>query len=331
MREFYFSFSVTLVLLLLLHSSNPANSNAMLVNRIEGRVYDENRNPIVDANVELMDDVGGMLSHTRSTSGGRFSFFGVSSGRFKIKVLAPRSNLVPQTQDVEVVNLRANGSDTVYVDFYLRFDKRRGEVILGTPDAIFVQEVPAKARENYEKGLELLTNDSNKALEKFQEAAQIFPTYFDALSAIGRTYVNLKQYQKGYPFLLKAIDINSRSSSCYYSLSYAFLQLNEIPAAVEAAKAAVFINASLVDSQLLYGTTLRIAGNNEESEKALLKSKSLAKKPVPEIHWQLALLYNKLKRNDEAANELETYLKFQTDSSEKKKVTELIAKLRKTK
>ncbi|MGI9036769.1 MAG: tetratricopeptide repeat protein, partial [Pyrinomonadaceae bacterium] len=82
---------------------------------------------------------------------------------------------------------------------------------------------------------------------------------------------------------------------------------------------------------LLYGTLLRLNGDYQEAEKVLLKAKSLAKKPNPEISWQLALLYNKLKRNKEAANELETYLKIYPDSPDKKKVEDLIAKLKASK
>lgn len=41
------------------------------------------------------------------------------------------------------------------------------------------------------------------------------------------------------------------------------------------------------------------------------------------MHWQLALLYNQLKRYREAADELEVFLKVQADSKD----TELIKKL----
>src|SRR5947208_10944354 len=40
---------------------------------------------------------------------------------------------------------------------------------------------------------------------------------------------------RSYPYLLRAIDVNQRSAPTYYSLSYAFYQLKQYPAALEAA------------------------------------------------------------------------------------------------
>ena len=297
----------------------------MAYNKIEGRVYDPSRNPVSNVDVELSNDVGSFVGHTKTDSGGRFTFAGISSGRFSVRVIAFQYNFAEQTQEVEIVNLNRTSSDTVYVDFYLRYNKRENAVASTSPDAIFVQEIPKNAKELYESGVKKMSKEPEKALAQIDEAIKIFPAYFDALSFLGKEYINRKNYEKGYPYLLQAIDINPRSSSSYYSLGYAFLQLNQIPAAVEAAKATVTINASCVDCQLLYGTILRTNRNYTEAEKALLKAKSLTKKPNAEVYWQLALLYNKLKRNQEAADELETYLKLQPNSPDREKIEDLIA------
>lgn len=328
MSHRFFLLCVSIVILIASPSAFALNRFSR-VNRIEGRVYDPNRNPVNNADVELSNDTGAFIGHTKTDFGGRFTFSAIPSGRYSIRVLDLRSNLLEQTQEVELVNLTRVSSDTAYVDFYLRYDKRRmATTPASSPDSVFVQEIPQKAKDMYDKGVEDFAKNPEKAYVDLAEAIKIFPTYFDALSLLGKEYVNRKNYEKGYPYLLKAIDINPRSSSSFYSLGYAFLQLNQIPAALIAAKATVTINSSCVDCQLLYGTALRTNANYTEAEKALLKAKSLAKKPVPEIHWQLALLYNKLKRNREAADELETYLKIQPDSPDKKKVQDLIAKLR---
>jgi len=83
-----------------------------------------------------------------------------------------------------------------------------------------------------------------------------------------------------------------------------------------------------MDAQLIHGTLLRITENYTDAEKALLKADTLAKKKNSEIHWQLALLYNRLNRNQDAINELETFLKLEPEAPDKKKIQDLIAKLK---
>jgi tetratricopeptide (TPR) repeat protein len=137
-----------------------------------------------------------------------------------------------------------------------------------------------------------------------------------------------KDYQKAVTYLIPAIDINRRSFSGYYALGYAAYQMNRIPEAVEASKAAVVLNGKSLNALWLYGTVLRLNGNYDLAEKTLVQGKTLGKTAFPEIHWQLALLYNKLGRNAEAANELDSYLKAQPEGVNKKEIKELIAKLR---
>jgi len=106
--------------------------------------------------------------------------------------------------------------------------------------------------------------------------------------------------------------------------------LNHREEARDAARAATILQSNSVNAQLLYGTLLRLDRSYEEAEKALLQAKKLSKDtPVAEVYWQLALLYNRLGRNKEAADELESYLKIQPEARDKKEIQVLISKLRK--
>ena len=325
MKYILFLFRISFLLLVI-------STSALALNRIEGQVYDPNRVPVADADVELLSDVNALLAHTKTNSSGHFSFYGVSTGRFTIKVSALRLNLLTQTQDVEVVTISRTSSDIEYVDFYLRYDKRAAErQPISSPDALFVQEIPPPAKDFYDKAVSDFESNPDKGFSELQSAVKLFPNYFDALNKLGTEYVNRKEYEKGYPYLIKAVEVNPRSSSSYYSLAYAFWQLNQIPAAVEAAKAAVVLNPQLVDSLLLYGTLLRLNKNYDISEKQLLKAKALSKKPSSEISWQLAILYNRLNRNQDAVTQLEDYLKSNPNDPDKKKIQDLIVKLKNAK
>jgi tetratricopeptide (TPR) repeat protein len=193
---------------------------------------------------------------------------------------------------------------------------------------IFAQEVPDAARKSYTEGMADLARHQDKGLEELQTAINIFPDYFDALDSLGKEFISRRMYEKGYPYLLRAIDINSRSSSSYYSLGFAFYQMKQYPAALEAAKATTLLAPASMEAQLLYGTILRITGSYAEAEKALLAANTLAKKMNGETHWQLALLYNRLNRTHDTINELETFLKLVPDSPDKNKIRDMIARLR---
>jgi tetratricopeptide (TPR) repeat protein len=73
--------------------------------------------------------------------------------------------------------------------------------------------------------------------------------------------------------------------------------------------------------------------NYKEAEKALTSANTLAKGANAEVHWQLARVYNREARNQEAAKELEEYLKTSPDikPDEKKNVRDLIDKMKNSK
>ena len=308
-----------------------ANDSYRVLNRIEGMVWSPYRQPVSDVYVELQTENYSTISRVRTNSSGRFSFTVTRQGNYNVKVLASGTNYLDALEPVEIVNMTPTASDNVYLDIYLKFDKRKVDSgVSGITEAVFVQEVPEEARKLYKSGVKSLSDNDNKGFDEIERALKIFPDYYEALNTIGREYVQRKEYRKSLPYLIKSIDTNQRSFSSFYALAYACYQLNHRREALEAARAATILQPNSINAQLLYGTVLRIDGSYEEAEKTLLQAKSLNKNnSVAEIHWQLALLYNKLGRNQEAAVELETYLKILPNASNKEDIKNLIAKLRK--
>jgi len=308
-------------------AAHEANS---LTNRIEGIVWNPAHRPVPDVYVELQNENYSTISKARTDSTGRFTFIGIQGGHYNVKVLTTGTNYLEYTEGFDVVNVVQGSSDSVYLDVYLKFDKRKLNSGAATiTEAIFVQDVPEEARKLYKKGVKDINEKGDKGFAEIEQALKIFPDYFDALNMLGREYVARKEYQKAVPYLIRSIDINRRSFSSFYALAYAAFELNHRPEALDAARAATILQSNSVNAQLLYGTLLRLDGSYQEAEKALLQAKKLSKDtPVAEVNWQLALLYNKLGRNKEAADELEEYLKLQPDAPNKKEIQGLIAKLR---
>ncbi len=314
------------------HSAPSTHNSFALLNRIEGRLWSPDRQPARDLYVELQNENYVTIARSRTDTAGRFTFSGLQEGTYTVKVLTTGTNYLEASERVDVAGIMRGRNDTIYVDIQLRFDSRKVETRSHEiPEVVFVQEVPAEARTLYKKGVKDLQK-GDLGLNQIEEALKIFPTYFDALNTLGREYVTRKEFQKSLPYLVKSIEVNQRSYSSFYALAYACYELNHRPEALEAARGATLLQPGSVNAQLLYGTLLRIDRSYEKAEQTLLEAKKLSKgNPVSEVHWQLALLYNKLARNAEAANELETYLTLQPDARDKKEIQALITKLRKPK
>jgi tetratricopeptide (TPR) repeat protein len=328
MKRAIYGFCFSLFVLL----ANPwcaSAKNSNLLNRIEGQVYEPNHRPAQNLYVELLNEIDSVIQRTKTNVSGRFSFVGVPPTRLLVRVVTFGTNFMEQTQEVQIVGT-SNNNEIVYVDFNLRYveARKRGPETDLPAGVIFVQDIPPAAKVSFVKGVADFASDPEKGLLEVEEAIKIFPGYFDALNWLGKEYVSRRNYDKAYPYLIRAIDVNQHSAPTYYSLSYAFYQLKQYPAALEAARAATVLAPASMDAQLLYGTVLRITASYPEAETALLKANSLAKEMNPETHWQLSLLYNRLNRNQDTIRELETFLKLVPDSPDKNKIRDMIAKLK---
>ena len=320
-RKAAIALSVVLPFLFVHHAA------AQNFNRIEGTVLDEYGRPVPEVYVELADSMEGDLARSRTTDSGRFTFGGLSTGRFKLTVITAGTNFLSETKDVEIVGTGLRSSTEVaYTDFHLKVDPRK--LALGSggpPEAIFVQEVPEGARKLFKKGAPDIKTE--KGLKLVEDAIAAFPDYFDALSAAGKAYVDSGDYAKGAAYLIRAVRVNQRSYSAYSSLAYAAYKLNKIPEATEAARLAVTIEAKAIGTRILLGRLLRLGGNLKLAEALLAETLKMAPNS-PQAHYELALVYNRENRNNEAAAELATFLKLAPDDPEKKNVEDLIAKLK---
>jgi Flp pilus assembly protein TadD, contains TPR repeats len=302
---------------------------------IHGNVFDaQTRRAVPDLYVELLNDMGFTLRRMRIDTTGRFSFTGLRAGRYKIKVITIGTNYLEETKEVTLVSFPRRGGwtpDIAYVDFFLKLDPRRVNIGSGGPaSSVFVQEVPGEARKLYKKGVDQLEDKKDIGIETLKKALEIFPDYFDALNRLGMEYFERKQFAEAVPYLVKATNINRRSFSSFFLLGLASYNLRDLNTAGEAMREATVINPQSIDAQLWYGIVMRITSDFEKAEKALLQAKSLAEnaKPVSEIHWQLALLYEKNARYKEAADELEEYLKIETKAPNAAQIRKLIEQLR---
>ena len=310
--------------------ASPAGANpppifiAQQVTSISGHVSDNSRNPIPDLQVELLDDVDSVIARTKTDNSGLFSFRRLSTGIFQIRVQTYGTTFIGQTQRVQL----GRGRAFEQVDFVLLSKGGSGSAAI--PGVVFAQEVPDKARKQYERGIALIQKSEQRkeGMAALENAIDIFPLYFDALHVLGTEYVKQQDYDRAIPVLTKAIEVNRQAYTSLYTLSIAQYNLKQVPEAIESMKRAMALNQQSMAANLWLGMLLRQTDKFDEAETYLKQADHLAASKSPDVHWQLALLFNQVKRYKEAADELELFLKVEPDAKDTELIKKLIKKFR---
>ena len=296
-------------------------------NSISGHVSDNQRTPIADLRVELLNEVDSVIQTSKTDASGLYVFRKLSDGTFQVRVQASGTSYVGQTKRVELT--RPSGFGVVFeeVDFVL--SPPRASSSSAKTGVVFAQDVPEQARRHYQRATELLQKERREeGFAALNKAIEIYPQYFDALELLGSEHAKQQEYEHAVPPLRKALEINARAYPSWYALGVAQYNLKQLPAAVESLRRAVSLNQKSINANLWLGTVLRHSGQLNEAETYLKQAKVLAEGKVPDAHWQLALLFNQLKRFKEAADELELFLKVQPEARDADKIKKLILQLR---
>lgn len=319
-------------------------SQTAFASTITGIVYDNNRNGLSDVDIELLDDFYRQINRTRSDASGRYEFSGLSDGRYTVRALPFRYDLIDQSQQVEIstqsAGVNENGGRTqgnayMVQDFYLQ--AKKGSLRDAEAGVVFAQEIPKEAQTLYEAAVkDIAKNRRDEGILSLQKALEIFPKYYYALYELGKQYFIKENYEESAPLFLKAVEVNPKSAYALYYLGNALHRLNYNPAALKALNQAHVLAPASAQVLFMLGKVERSEGKFADAEKHLLEAKKTSKVAIPEIQKELVELYsNNLKKYKEAADELELYIKSSNLSGEeakkmKKALTDLKEKAKKT-
>lgn len=302
-------------------------------NSISGFVFGLERKPLSNVSVELQDDLYRLVARTETNGAGRFNFTRLSRGRYNVRVTPTGTNYQEQTKDIEIANVSVSGSggaETVQQNFYLQIKQDSTAVSTLKKGVVFAQEIPKEAQKIYEKAVSDLDDKKfEDGLAELKQALEIFPDYYLALEKLANEYIKKEDYKNAFEIANKGVKVNNNSYECWYVAGYSAFKLKNSDEAVKALSKAVLILPNSINALFVLGVNLKQIGKYEEAETNLLKAKKFATNPVPEIHWNLALLYtNNLKKYDAAIKELELFLQAKPNFEETDKVKDLIKKLK---
>jgi tetratricopeptide (TPR) repeat protein len=312
---------------LVAHASLNTNLTFQNNSTISGMILSPQRAPLRDIYVELLDDTYGSLGQTRTDSSGRFIFRGLPNGNYRLRVKPYGTDYMEQSKDVQLFALQRNtnagvtGAVEEQVDFILRVRENANSGPLAAPGAIFVQEVPAEAKKLYETGIASLRDKKDKeGFESLKRSLEIFPNYYLALDRLGTEYVTRGHNEAAFVLLTKAVEVNPRGFSSMYGLGLAQYNLKLTDKAIESLQRATNLYNKSGGAFMWLGMALRRAGKYNEAEVALKRANELGEKKTAEVYWQMAALYNDMKRYNESADALELFLKNQPPSTDPEQV-----------
>lgn len=307
----------------------PFVSSAQGRSSISGYILNESRRPVERVRVELLDEVDTLIATTLANGSGLYSFHGLSSGSFQIRVLTHGTDYVSQTERVMITSITRGGADSVQVNFTLKVKAAKSSMI-SAGGTVFVQDVPDTARKAYVEAMKDLANinRAEAGIENLKKAIGIFPTYYEALESLGTEYVKRRQYEPARAVLTKAVEINPRGYASLYGLGIAQYNLKQPETAADSLRSAVAITPASVNSHLWLGIVLLKSGKPEQAETHLRQAYKLGGKRIPDVHMYLAQLYSNSKRYKEAADELELFLREAPNARDAESIKKVIARLR---
>jgi len=309
-------------------------SNASAQVTVAGTVFDKQRNPLPQIDVELLNDLYQTIDRTHTDGTGRYQFNGLKDGRYWVKVFAFRYDLLDDTHQVEIQTVTVRGTQGVgfYTeDFYL--SPKKGGLRDAELSVIFAQDVPKEAKKAYDKAIDDLSKKHvEEGIQGLKNAINIFPTYYLALYRFGFELYMRQQYIDAVRLFIKAADVNPKSATSFYYLGSALHKAGKEydKSALTALSEAYVLAPNSSQVLLQLGVVERALGKFADAEKHLLQAEKLSTTKVPEIHKELSQLYaNDLKKYDAAANELENYIKAsKLSDADEKKMRQVVADLR---
>ena len=309
---------------------------------IRGKVRNSAGYNMAHVRVDLEAGNGPLVQQTVTNNEGDFYFSDLSETSYAVSVTVP--GYEPVAERVDFFRQAANGPG----------ESRMVEIVLVPKSVLrpprsglnFVQNVPKAAQDSYELALKSLRQGKRaEAVSALQEAIKLFSNYFNARLLLGNEFMTAGMHDEAIKQLEEARRINPRDDRVYELFGRELMQQGKYGIA-----AAVFAEAArmnVLDAQypllrgialIGYASTIDPSASTQalnsrllilnDAETSLKHAFEMSGKKLSEAHLQLARVYEKRGQRDQAAQELEQYLRESPDAKNKHDIRDAIDKLR---
>jgi tetratricopeptide (TPR) repeat protein len=214
------------------------------------------------------------------------------------------------------------------VQIYLRPKQEAAQMKPGVLNAALAG-VPKPAIELYEKGVESAhRGETDKAIDDLKRAVALYPNFGLALNELGVQYLRKGELDKAAEALVKVLQISPDAAEPSLNYGIVLLQQKKFPEAEKQLRDAVKKNENTYTAHLYFGITLIYVKNYPEAETQLQKAVAIGGAKASQAHYYLGGLYWQTGKNQQAADELETFLKLEPKAANADKLRNTIKELR---
>jgi len=275
-----------------------------------GRVYLPDGKPASRVKIYLEMPTG-LRRDTISDDGGNYEFRAVDRGRYKVKAVNPADP--EQYSDTAESDSTRAYANRVQVDVYMRLplhgkrdDSKAGVISVAEAS----QNIPKPARQAYEQGLKFQKdNKADKALTAFNQAVELYPEYFQALTERGNLLVQSGKLTEAEADFERALRINSKYAPALRGIGFSQIQQKKFDAAVKNLENAFVLEPNSPMTLMLLGYGNLSLGRYEEAKQCLEQALKLNPDTAARARVHLAEIYAREQKFVEAANEISAYLK----------------------
>ncbi len=282
-----------------------------------GRVYMPNGKPASRVKVYLEMPTG-LSRYIPSDDGGNYEFRGIIAGRYQVKATnpdAPEQYSAPAESDSNHAY-----SNRVQIDVYLRLpmhDKKEDSKAGTISAAEAAQNIPKSARKTFDQGIKLQKeNQAEKALVQFNQAIQLYPEYFQAMTERANLLMQQGKLTEAEADFERALQLNSKYPPALRGLGYCQIQQRKFPAALGNLEKAYSLEPTVPMTLMLLGYANLSLDRYEEAKQCLEQALKIGAEGVSRAHVYLAEVYAHEQKFVEAANEISAYLKAKPEAAD---------------
>ncbi|HEX5888282.1 MAG TPA: tetratricopeptide repeat protein [Pyrinomonadaceae bacterium] len=288
-------------------------------NTIQGRVHfpSGQSTGTVKVNLETTSSFGASSS-TATDQDGVFRFNGLEPGNYTVVVDA--GNQYEKAREPVVISTESRGRLVqVAIQLHLKIDA-------SNPAFAGISE---KALNLYQKGTAAVKKgDSKAAVQFFTEAIAAYPNFPMALSDLGFQYMKLNQMDKAAETYEELIKLKPADPTAHLNLGIARYNQKKFEEAETHLRKAVDLKATGPMAHYYLGMTLVSLKRHSEALPEFEATVANGGENIALAHRYLGGLYMSANKNQQAADELEKYLKLDPKAPDAERIKGTIKDLR---